>query len=104
MSEAFVRRSRRHWLILAGGLLFTLCSHVNAAAVVGAGAVRTSIDLAERDGTPSTSATRYRPPVDALVVDPFRPPATRWGSGNRGLQYGARPGRAVRAIGDGVVF
>ena len=27
----------------------------------------------------------YTPPVDAPVVDPFRPPAGPYGSGNRGL-------------------
>jgi murein DD-endopeptidase MepM/ murein hydrolase activator NlpD len=47
----------------------------------------------------------YQPPVDAPVVDPFRPPAHPYGPGNRGLEYAPRPGSAVRAIGDGrVVF
>jgi hypothetical protein len=47
----------------------------------------------------------YRPPVEAPVVDPFRPPATTYGPGNRGLEYGTAPGTEVRAAGDGeVVF
>ena len=45
----------------------------------------------------------YRPPVDAPVVDPFRPPAGFAGPGNRGLEYATRPGSAVRASAPGVV-
>ncbi len=48
-------------------------------------------------------AQRYRPPVDAPVVDGFRPPETPYGPGNRGLDYGTVPGTTVRAVGDGVV-
>ena len=47
----------------------------------------------------------YRPPVDAPVVDPFRPPATTYGPGNRGLTYDLAPATAVRASAPGeVVF
>lgn len=47
----------------------------------------------------------YRPPVDAPVVDPFRPPTVPYGPGNRGLEYGTPSGTEVRAAGDGeVVF
>ncbi len=45
----------------------------------------------------------YRPPVEAPVLDPFRPPATPFGPGNRGLLYGTEPGTAVRAAATGVV-
>jgi hypothetical protein len=45
----------------------------------------------------------YVPPVDAEVVDWFRPPATRFGAGNRGLEYGTTPGTEVRAVADGTV-
>lgn len=45
----------------------------------------------------------YRPPVDAAVIDPFRPPSVPWGPGNRGLEYATAPGTSVRAIGPGVV-
>lgn len=45
----------------------------------------------------------YLPPVDAPVVDPFRPPATPFGPGNRGLVYGTEPGTVVRAAAAGVV-
>lgn len=45
------------------------------------------------------------PPVDAAVVDPFRPPTCPWCPGNRGLEYGVRPGLVVRAVfGGEVVF
>ncbi|MFL6205767.1 MAG: peptidoglycan DD-metalloendopeptidase family protein [Acidimicrobiales bacterium] len=55
--------------------------------------------------TPAAAAPDppYRPPVDAEVVDPFRPPATRFGPGNRGLEYGTDPGTPVRAVADGRV-
>ena len=45
----------------------------------------------------------YIPPVDAPISDPFRPPSTRYGAGNRGLEYATVPGTAVRASGDGTV-
>lgn len=61
----------------------------------------TACPLAASAAPPPT----YRPPVDAPVVDPFRPPAVPYGSGNRGLEYGTAPGAEVQAAGDGeVVF
>lgn len=42
-------------------------------------------------------------PVDAPVVDPFRPPAGPYGPGNRGIEYGTEPGQDVVAIGGGVI-
>ncbi len=55
---------------------------------------------------PATAAPdppAHLPPVDAPVQDPFRPPATRFGSGNRGLEYATVPGAEVRATGVGRV-
>ena len=46
---------------------------------------------------------RYVPPVDAPVVDPFRPPANRFGAGNRGLTYDLPSGTPVRAAAAGQV-
>lgn len=44
-------------------------------------------------------------PVSAPVVDPFRPPTTRYGRGNRGLEYGDSEGLDVIAVDGGrVVF
>ena len=51
------------------------------------------------------AAVTYRPPVDAPVVDPFRPPPEDWNSGNRGLEYATVPGTPVAAAAAGqVVF
>ena len=47
----------------------------------------------------------YVPPVEAEVVDAFRPPRSAFGAGNRGLEYGTEAGTEVRAAADGrVVF
>jgi murein DD-endopeptidase MepM/ murein hydrolase activator NlpD len=43
------------------------------------------------------------PPIDAPVVDPFRMPACPYCAGNRGIEYGPRPGQGVVAMADGVV-
>lgn len=42
-------------------------------------------------------------PVDAPVVDPYRPPACQWCPGNRGIDYGTHIGTPVRAVLAGVV-
>ncbi len=48
---------------------------------------------------------RWLAPVDAPVVDGFRPPDGQFGAGNRGLEYAAAPGTDVRAVDDGrIVF
>ena len=51
----------------------------------------------------AVEATEYFPPVDAPVIDDFRPPAHRYGPGNRGLEYGTRAGQTVRAAANGTV-
>ncbi|HUR18099.1 MAG TPA: peptidoglycan DD-metalloendopeptidase family protein [Acidimicrobiales bacterium] len=45
----------------------------------------------------------YRPPVDAPVADPFRPPQSPYGPGNRGIDYATAPGTPVRSAAAGVV-
>jgi len=51
------------------------------------------------------AAVTYRPPIDAPVVDAFRPPAQNWNAGNRGLEYATEPGTPVAASAPGeVVF
>lgn len=51
------------------------------------------------------ASVHHRPPVDAPVVDPFRPPAQTYGPGNRGLTYDLDPGTEVHASAPGeVVF
>ena len=57
-------------------------------------------------GSPSPHAAApltYRPPVDAPIVDHFRPPSCRWCAGNRGIDYTTAPGTSVRASAGGVV-
>jgi murein DD-endopeptidase MepM/ murein hydrolase activator NlpD len=49
------------------------------------------------------SHRRYRPPTDATVLDPFRPPPEPWLAGNRGIEYATAVGAPVTAIGPGVV-
>ncbi len=61
--------------------------------------------LALPSGAQAAPAQRvtYRPPVDAPVVDPFRPPAERWSAGNRGIEYATTRGDPVAAAAGGVV-
>lgn len=56
---------------------------------------------APKDGAPG--AVFYSPPVDAPVSDPFRPPPTPYGPGNRGIEYATAAGTTVLASADGTV-
>jgi hypothetical protein len=56
-----------------------------------------------RPRRPAPADVIYRPPVDAPVVDPYRPPPDPYSAGNRGLEYGTAPGTPVRAAADGTV-
>lgn len=49
------------------------------------------------------AAVTYTPPVDAPVVDTFRPPRSAYGPGNRGVDYATAPGGPVRSAAPGVV-
>ena len=51
----------------------------------------------------AASTGGYQPPVSAPVADPFRPPSTPYGPGNRGIDYATAPGTEVRAAADGAV-
>lgn len=68
-------------------------------------AVATCLGVLAAPLGPATAAPppTYVPPVDAPVVDPFRPPTTPYGPGNRGLEYGTAPGTPVAVVADGVV-
>ncbi len=74
-------------------LVLSVCS---PAAAVGAHA---GVPALER----TDAVVTYRPPVDAPVTDPFRPPLTPYGPGNRGIDYATAPGMSVHAAADGVV-
>ncbi|MEO5842329.1 MAG: M23 family metallopeptidase [Acidimicrobiales bacterium] len=54
-------------------------------------------------GPAAAQASRFVPPVDAPISDPYRPPTTPYGPGNRGIEYSTTPGTAVRASSSGVV-
>ncbi|HVM08152.1 MAG TPA: peptidoglycan DD-metalloendopeptidase family protein [Acidimicrobiales bacterium] len=56
-----------------------------------------------RPARATSAAVRYDPPVDAPVTNPFRAPATKYGAGNRGIDYATTPGQPVYAAADGVV-
>ncbi len=45
----------------------------------------------------------YQLPVPGPVVDPYRPPSTPYGPGNRGIDFATTPGERVVAPADGVV-
>lgn len=62
----------------------------------------TSLALALPAGAAPAPPT-HLPPVDAPVQDPFRPPVSRFGPGNRGVEYATVPGTEARATGDGRV-
>jgi len=51
----------------------------------------------------STAPVVYTPPVDAPISDPFRPPSTPYGAGNRGVEFATAPDTPVRAAADGTV-
>lgn len=74
----------------------------SAAALLPAGLLPAGPDAPEPAAPPTV---RHRPPVDAPVVDGFRPPASPFGPGNRGIDYATVEGTTVRASADGqVVF
>jgi murein DD-endopeptidase MepM/ murein hydrolase activator NlpD len=76
-----------------------------AVGVVDVGRAGAVVDGGGRvvPSTSSVTSPRYEPPVDAVVVDPFRLPLGHYGPGNRGLEYRTVPGTPVRSIGDGRV-
>ncbi len=50
------------------------------------------------------SSVLYAHPVQAPILDPFRPPAHFGGPGNRGLQYANPPSTVVLAAADGRIL
>lgn len=75
-----------------------------ATALVAAVLVVTAAEPAAATPSPDGAAVRYRPPVAAPVADPFRPPAHRYGPGNRGIEYRTPRGAVVRAAAPGEVL
>lgn len=67
--------------------------------------VAAAVPPAAADPGGSADPVTYVTPVDAPVVDGFRPPDTAFGAGNRGVDFAALPGDPVRAAATGeVVF
>lgn len=86
----------------AGGpmLAASAASAASAAAAVGRPVRGGPVD----PGNPKrTGAVTYRPPVNAPVLDPFRPPLTPYGPGNRGIDYATVAGTPVLVAADGLV-
>ena len=52
---------------------------------------------------PAAASVSYRWPVVGRIVDPFRPPLTRFGPGNRGVEFATDPGAVVWSSAEGVV-
>jgi len=80
------------------GRLVTLVIVAATALAASASPVSAQSPLAA-----DTAPALWRHPVDAPIVDYFRAPAGPYGAGNRGLEYGTRPGQTVVAVADGVV-
>lgn len=75
------------------------------AAVVPTIAVVLGATFVPAASAAGPSPVSYRPPVDAPVVDPFRPPPQPWAAGNRGVDYATAAGDPVGAAAAGeVVF
>jgi hypothetical protein len=74
-----------------------------ARPVLAVLALLVAITAARPASAAADEAPGYRPPVDAPVVDPFRPPTSPFGPGNRGLLYDTAPGTPVSAAADGTV-
>lgn len=94
------RRCAALFAVAISALVVVGAAPPTQASTDGGGAPRSS-----PDGWPAPPPGTYHPPVVAVVIDPFRAPATPWGPGNRGLEYLTVVGSPVRAIGGGqVVF
>ena len=57
------------------------------ALTIVASFVLSAAPAAAATSEPSPGSVIYTPPVDAPIQDPFRPPATPYGPGNRGIEY-----------------
>ena len=82
------RRRRAAWLLLAPAVTMALAVTIPPEAAAAAAHHERPV---------------FRPPVDAPVTDPFRPPESPYGPGNRGVEYDTEPGDVVRAAASGTV-
>ena len=93
---------RRQILVMVACGVILVGTH---AGPVGAAPLSTGFAAGTIAAMTRTSPARQRfdPPIPLAVVTPFRPPATRYGTGHRGVDLAAAPGVLVHAAGDGVV-
>ncbi|MCB1270526.1 MAG: peptidoglycan DD-metalloendopeptidase family protein [Microthrixaceae bacterium] len=101
-------RLRRIALLASLGLLLAPCSTDPASAAPGKGHVAAPAGpefraAADRARVDDGTGRVWVDPVQVEVRDPFRPPDTEWGAGNRGWEYATMGGESVVAVGDGVV-
>ena len=87
-------------LVLGSGLLTWWSGAVGTAALGGRNPSPMAVLVA---GTRPDDPWPYRWPVLAPVVDPFRPPSTPYGPGNRGVEMATTPGQTVVAAREGRV-
>ena len=94
---------------LATAVGFATAIAIGVCSVPGIGTAPVSaVEPSAWSTTPVTAAARgpgWRWPLAGtpVVATPFRPPATRYGAGHRGVDLTAHPDTPVLAAGDGVV-
>ncbi|MGQ0617497.1 MAG: peptidoglycan DD-metalloendopeptidase family protein [Acidimicrobiia bacterium] len=76
---------------------------VVAMAVIAAGVPAGAQPAPPPVSAPPPASVSYLAPVDAEVVDGFRPPESRFGPGHRGIEFGTAAGVPVRASAAGTV-
>jgi murein DD-endopeptidase MepM/ murein hydrolase activator NlpD len=119
-APSFARRFARPTLVayLATVVLLTGASSpaaARSATVITAGlpsrsspspafpAAADPVDAGPFDAGPCAAPVSYIAPIVAPVIDPFRPPTSPYGPGNRGIEYATVPGSPVVAAADGYV-
>ena len=83
-----------------GAAMVTLLVLLLSVAVVGAQSFE---HAAPANQNSTTVPQTHEPPVEAPIVDPYRPPPQPWLPGNRGIEYGPTDGQPVHASAGGIV-
>ena len=92
------RRRRAAWLLFVRAVTPAVTPAVTIALVATMAVAAPAAAASHHHERPV-----FRPPVDAPVADPFRPPENPYGPGNRGIEYDTEPGDVVRAAAGGTV-
>jgi hypothetical protein len=72
-------------------------------ALIVAAVITALLPVTPAIADPPAGRVAYRAPVPGPVIDPFRPPDTPYGPGNRGIDYATTPGEEVVAPAEGEV-